>query len=156
MFNALNRKPNDMEVIKFINSQISGAFGDSISDIHFNQKQDFIAAANWDKTVLKTSLNFQVKIYEITPNAGISKTEFAFEGPVLSCKWNKVFVCLIFQDGTKLAAGSCDKTAKVFDITTGQSIKCATHDEAIKNVHWCDSNQTVLITGSWDKTIKVL
>lgn len=44
----------------------------------------------------------------------------------------------------------------MFDVTTGQSQQIAQHDAPIKVVKWIESPQGgVLVTGSWDKTLKV-
>ena len=44
----------------------------------------------------------------------------------------------------------------MFDPATGQSTQVAQHDAPIKVVRWVDAPQAgILVTGSWDKTIKV-
>lgn len=44
----------------------------------------------------------------------------------------------------------------MFDITTGQSTQVAQHDAPVKVVKWIDAPQAgILVTGSWDKTLKV-
>ena len=44
----------------------------------------------------------------------------------------------------------------MFDVATGQTIQVAQHDEPVKAVKWINMLHTgVLVTGSWDKTIKV-
>ena len=43
----------------------------------------------------------------------------------------------------------------MLDITTGQSTQVAQHDGPVKVVKWIDSPQAgILVTGSWDKTLK--
>ena len=68
-------------------------------------------------------------------------------GPVLSTHFSK--------DGSKLASGSADKTAKVFDLGSGQNQQVAAHDMPIKSVKFINVNGTeALATASWDKTLK--
>jgi WD40 repeat protein len=44
----------------------------------------------------------------------------------------------------------------MYDLTTGQTTQVAQHDAPIKSVGWVDAPQGgILVTGSWDKTIKV-
>lgn len=60
------------------------------------------------------------------------------------------------QDGTKILSGGADNAGRMFDVTTGQSSQVAMHDAPIKCVRWIESPQGgVLVTGSWDKTVKV-
>ena len=68
-------------------------------------------------------------------------------GPVLSTHFSK--------DGSKLASGSADKTAKMFDLGSGQNQQVAAHDMPIKAVKFISVNGTeALATASWDKTLK--
>lgn len=52
-------------------------------------------------------------------------------------------------------SGGADKTLRVMDVASGQvaSIPSA-HDLPIRTVRW-DSQNNTIITGSWDKTIRV-
>ena len=43
----------------------------------------------------------------------------------------------------------------MYDLQSGQSTQVAAHDAPIKSVRWIDSQNGILATGSWDKTIKV-
>ena len=63
------------------------------------------------------------------------------------------------QDGTKVAGGGADKAARMLDLganqTTAQQV--AAHDQPIRCVRFFEapqSNAAMLVTGSWDKTIK--
>jgi mRNA export factor len=49
--------------------------------------------------------------------------------------------------------GSCDKTAKIWDLATGQATQCAVHDQPVKSVFWVQEMNSV-VTASWDKTVK--
>lgn len=114
---------------------------DSISDMAFSPQSDYLAVASWDK---------KVRIYEIDAQGNSQgKTMFEHEGPVLSCCWSK--------DGQKVFGGGADKAARMLDLgaggTTAQQV--AVHDEPIKCVESIFVNgQHMLVTGSWDKTVK--
>ncbi|OSX57656.1 hypothetical protein POSPLADRAFT_1174191 [Postia placenta MAD-698-R-SB12] len=112
---------------------------DSISSLSFSSQADYLAVASWDNNV---------RIYEVGQNGQTQgKAMYAHQGPVLSVCWNK--------DGTKILSGGADNAGRMFDITTGQSTQVAQHDAPIKCVRWIESPQGgVLVTGSWDKTLK--
>ena len=45
---------------------------------------------------------------------------------------------------------------KCWDLASNQSIQVAAHDAPVKTCHWVKgSNYSCLMTGSWDKTLKV-
>ncbi|POW16816.1 hypothetical protein PSTT_00958 [Puccinia striiformis] len=58
-------------------------------------------------------------------------------------------------DGTKIISGGCDRAARVYDVSTGQSTQVAAHEAPIRKLAWLDINGAgLLATGSWDKTLK--
>jgi WD40 repeat protein len=69
------------------------------------------------------------------------------KGSVSSVAWN--------SDGKRLATGSADGTAKVWDTVTGQELFTLTgHTDAVTSVAWNPDGRR-LATGSRDKTAKV-
>lgn len=113
------------------------------------------------------------------------KAQTSHAAPVLDCCWHAVRIYLTskcpvglvvgqyyalghhtvidlsttihtLQDGTKILTASCDKTCKLWDLQSNQAIDVAQHAAPIKSVHWIQSpNYSVVVTGSWDKTLKV-
>ncbi|PWW72354.1 WD40 repeat-like protein [Tuber magnatum] len=120
---------------------ISSPPEDSISDLVFSKKSDLLAVASWDK---------RVRIYNVSgTGANSGKAIYPHEGPVLSVAWS--------DDGGKLASGGTDNAARLWDVTTGQSTQVAAHDNPIRSVRWFTpqgANAQMVITGSWDKTVK--
>jgi WD40 repeat protein len=111
---------------------------DSIADISFSPSAEILSVASWDN---------KVRIYEIGQGGVNGKAMYEHTGPVLSTHFSK--------DGSKLASGSADKTAKVFDLGSGQNQQVAAHDMPIKSVRFINVNGTeALATASWDKTLK--
>ena len=41
------------------------------------------------------------------------------------CYCTRMSVCIVVQDGTKVFTGSCDKTAKMWDLNSNQAIQVA-------------------------------
>ena len=51
-------------------------------------------------------------------------------------------------------AGGCDKTAKMWNLTTNQSTVVARHDAPIRHVFSVKDMSGMLVTGGWDKSIR--
>ena len=92
------------------------------------------------------------------------KAMYQHSGPVLGVCWNKVRVIYVYervllsiiQEGNKVFSGGADNAGRMLDITTGQSTQVAQHEAPVKVVKWIDAPQAgILVTGSWDKTLKV-
>lgn len=111
---------------------------DSISEVAFSPTAEILSVASWDN---------KVRIYEIGQGGANGKAMYEHTGAVLSTHFSR--------DGTKLASGSADKTAKLFDLGSGQNQQVAAHDMPIKSVKFISVNGTeALATASWDKTLK--
>ncbi|KAG8968128.1 hypothetical protein FRC03_008481 [Tulasnella sp. 419] len=111
---------------------------DSISALSFSPQADYLAVASWDN---------EVRIYAIGPNGqSEGKAMYKHEGPVLDVCWS--------ADGAKIFSGGADKAARMFDLNTQTSSQVASHDAPVKCVRWINAQGGILITGSWDKTLK--
>lgn len=77
----------------------------------------------------------------------MAKAAIPHDGPSLSCAWS--------GDGMKCFSGGADKTVKILDLSSGQTMSFAAHDQAVRSMRWVSAgNVQALVTGSWDKTIK--
>lgn len=114
---------------------------DSISAIRFSPQAELLAVSSWDK---------KVRIYEVASNGStIGKSFFDHEAPVLNCCWS--------ADGTKVFGAGADKAVRMHDLQSGgnTAVQVAAHDEPIRCVESIEiQQQPMLVTGSWDKTIK--
>ena len=58
------------------------------------------------------------------------------------------------DDVVPCRAGSCDKTVKMWNLATNQSQVVAKHDAPVRHVHYLKDMNNMLVTGSWDKTVR--
>lgn len=142
---------------------------DSIASLAFSPsalQQNFLVAGSWDcnlrcweveqtgKTVPKSMQMMGGAVLDLAwsdvPNLlSFSQIYFAYKQFYLNC-----FISL--QDGTKVFAASCDKMVKCWDLGSNQCVQVAAHDAPVSTCHWIKgSNYNCLMTGSWDKTLKV-
>lgn len=115
---------------------------DTVTDLAFSPLLDLLAVASWDK---------KVRIYEIDPNTGNSQGRALFEhdGPVFSARWS--------VDGARVCSGGADKQVKLFDLASQQSQQIGVHDapvRCVRSVQCGPTNTEVVVSGSWDKTLK--
>jgi mRNA export factor len=64
---------------------------------------------------------------------------------VLCSAWN--------ADGSAVFSGGCDNQVKKWDLATNQPMQVAGHDAPIRHLAWIPE-VNLLVTGSWDKTLK--
>lgn len=77
----------------------------------------------------------------------MAKAAIPHDGPSLTCAWS--------GDGMKCFSGGADKSVKLLDLSSGQSMSFAAHEQAIRSMRWISSgNVQALVTASWDKTLK--
>ncbi|EGD78076.1 mitotic checkpoint protein BUB3 [Salpingoeca rosetta] len=107
---------------------------DGISSVVFSPTSNLLLVASWDKTC---------RLYDVDSNT--LKFTFSHDAPVLDCA---------FLDDTTAFGAGIDKQLHKYDLTTGKSSVVGSHSEAIKCVE-CSIKHGVVITGSWDKTIKL-
>jgi len=122
---------------------------DSISSISINgttQKQtNMLISTSWDNTV---------NCYEIQSNQGkitniIAQSQIKHDAPVLCSDINSTDQVTVFS-------GGCDNTVRMWNVTQGPSGASiiGRHDSSVRCIkHLPDKN--VVVTGSWDKTLKV-
>jgi mRNA export factor len=146
--------------------QLASPPEDSISALSWSPVANHLAVSSWDD---------KVRIYDVTNSpTGNGVAVIDFGGPPLDCDWSKVcYLSYIFsvsfvlwkalltpaQDGQKVVGGGSDKTAKLLDLGSSGSPaqQVAAHDAPIRTIRFVDipnSNGPMIVTGSWDKTVK--
>lgn len=60
------------------------------------------------------------------------------------------------QEGNRVISAGADSAGRMYDVQTGQATQIAKHDAPIRVIKYVDTpNGGIVVTGSWDKTIKV-
>jgi len=117
--------------------EVANAATDGISCVTWSPVSNHLIAGSWDN---------QVRCWEVQANGtAVPKSSMAHDAPVLCASWS--------NDGARAYTGSCDKTAKVWDLATSSAVQVAAHAEPVKNCFWVQE-MNCLVTASWDKTIK--
>jgi len=96
-----------------------------------------------NRSLLASSWDANVRLYDIQTNE--LKTSYHHKAAVLDC---------CFSDRHHTYSGGLDKNIKFFDINTASEKVVGNHIKAVKCVEF-SVYSNVLITGSWDATIKL-
>lgn len=132
---ASSINPNgDYEVIPHPN--------ESVSQIAWHPSSQYLVASAWDNTVRCWKVNRLEGCFGTEAKAYISH-----DAPVLSTCFN--------HDGTTVFSGGCDNVVLSWDLITNQSVVATEHSAPVKFVHWL-ADKNLLMTGSWDQTVKFL
>ena len=132
---------------------------DGISSLSWSPDGRFVVATAWDNSVRCYEVAVQMSGtglqtggligQQATPNAQINAAQRAqtnLDGPVL---------CSAFSaDGASVFAAGCDQTVRQWNLATNQATTVGKHDGPIKNVYCVKEANNMIITGSWDQTIK--
>lgn len=116
---------------KFIKADINP--DDTISEISFHPNMPLIAVSSWDKTI---------RFYSIE-NGLLQKLVVNTDEPLLCLSFDKT--------GSSLFAGSVNGKVFKYDLNCNKTINLPLHESGVKGIRFYNN---LLITGSWDKTIK--
>jgi cell cycle arrest protein BUB3 len=108
---------------------------DGITAMHILENR-FLLVSSWDTNV---------RLYDLSINS--QKTSYQHKAGVLDC-------CFQDRDRNIIYSGGIDRQLKQFDAVSGVEKVIGTHEKAIKCVDF-SSFQDVVITGSWDSTVKL-
>ncbi|XP_046844256.1 mitotic checkpoint protein BUB3-like [Xenia sp. Carnegie-2017] len=108
---------------------------DTISSVNFSPKSaNFLLVSSWDDSV---------RLYDVVGNK--QRLTYNHKGPVLDC---------CFSDGVHCFSGGLDCALKTYDFNASAEQELGRHEAAIKCVEFCNQ-MGVVVTGSWDKTVKL-
>jgi cell cycle arrest protein BUB3 len=117
--------------------KLDNAPQDGITSVRFSETQaSLLMATSWDKSV---------RLYDISKNRQLMR--YDHEAAVLDG-------CLSV-DSLRSFSGGLDKTLCAFDLTTQKITQIGSHAEAIKSVCTVPGSTYLVITGSWDKKVKL-
>mmetsp|Transcript_9758 Transcript_9758/g.36354 ORF Transcript_9758/g.36354 Transcript_9758/m.36354 type:complete len:352 (-) Transcript_9758:162-1217(-) len=132
--------------------EIPNAASDSISEIAFCPTQDFLAASDWSGTV--SCWQIQKNLNAAAPHnfQAQPKVQYKHKAPALCCA--------ITHDG-KIVSGGCDNVARIKALpganlgtsNNATELEFGKHDAPIKAIRPVQ-DINMIITGSWDKTLK--
>jgi len=115
--------------------KLTDAPTEGISSVSFSPTtSQFLLASSWDRSV---------RIYDI----GADKIRFRYDHPVPvldSC----------FLDSVNTWSGDIKGNVFAYNINTGSQIQTGQHNDAVRCIEFCPE-VGVLVTGSWDKTIRL-
>lgn len=116
--------------------ELNHTISDGISNVTFgpSMQTKFLLASSWDSGVY---------LHDVCANKSIHS--YTHKAPVLDC---------CFSDEVRAYSGGLDKTLKTIDFNSQKDECIGVHEAPIKCVNYCNE-LNCLITGSWDKTIKV-
>lgn len=108
---------------------------DTVSELSFSPLHSLVAVSSWDGTV---------RTYDPTNPYSTGNSVVNVNKPLLSCCFSKETPSLVF-------AGAVDGSLHMIDLQTNQTSSFQAHSEGIKSARYFSN---MLVTGSWDKTIK--
>lgn len=108
---------------------------DGISAVKFGpNSSQFLLVSSWDTSV---------RLYDVTSNT--MRMKYSHPTPVLDC---------CFYDAVHSYSGGLDQVVKVYDFNASSETIVGKHDAAVRAVEYCP-DVNVVITGSWDQTVKM-
>jgi len=108
---------------------------DGVTAVKFSPtSSNFLIASSWDKSV---------RLYDVGNNN--MRIKYAHNGAVLDC---------CFSNAVTSYSGGLDAMLKSYDFNTASETILGMHEKPIKCVEYC-APLGIIITGSWDATIKL-
>jgi len=108
---------------------------DGVTNVQFSPNSaQYLLVSSWDSSV---------RLYDI--NANTMRIQYKHSAPVLDCT---------FHDAVHAYSGDCDNNLKMYDFNAGQEKTIGSHRAPIRCVEYC-SDGNVIVTGSWDSSVKL-
>jgi mRNA export factor len=109
---------------------------DTVSEMAFSPLHNLMATSSWDSSI---------RIYDPTnPYSASNNTVTNTAKPLLTC-------CFSTEVPSQAFAGAADGSLHMLDLQTSQLSSFQAHNEGVKAVRFY---QNMLVSGSWDKTVK--
>lgn len=97
---------------------------------------NLFTAGGWNKDVC---------VWDVNASGIQAKAKISLTHPVLSTCW--------MNDGSAVFASGCDSKVTMWNLASNKTVTVGQHAAPIKSCHYIPEVQ-MLVTGSWDKTIK--
>ncbi|EIW71496.1 hypothetical protein TREMEDRAFT_22615, partial [Tremella mesenterica DSM 1558] len=111
---------------------------DGISSLAWSSDSTRLLVASWD-TVCFILFDGRIHVQD-------SRCRFSHPAAVLAVTFG--------SSSSEAFSGGLDKRVRHWDFTTGHCRVLGKHEEAVSSIIWC-ADQKILITGSWDRTLRV-
>ncbi|EAT40825.1 AAEL007469-PA [Aedes aegypti] len=116
-------------------TQIQNAPSDIISSVKFSPNTNqFLLVSSWDSSV---------RLYDVVNNT--LRQKYYHDAPVLDCA---------FHDSVRTVSAGLDNLVKLYDLNTHAESILGSHDAGVKCVEY-SSKANGILTGSWDKTVRL-
>jgi len=115
--------------------ELANSPSDGISNIRFGEKGEHLLVSSWDSSV---------RLYDVHRNQ--FKFQYNSKAAVLDCS---------FTDPFHSVSGGLDLQLKYVDLNTRQEHVLGEHAQAIRCVEYSKFVDSLVITGSWDATVKL-
>lgn len=130
--------------------EISKPPSDGITSVEWLNHTNHLVATSWDKTV---SL-YKINVNDSHSNSNKDENKVNNELVDRYSHDAGVLDCSISSDDLTIFSGGCDNKLNSYNIKTKKKQLIGSHDATIRCVEYC-GEQNMIITGSWDKTLKV-
>ncbi|KAI5191221.1 mRNA export factor [Nematocida minor] len=121
---------------------VQQAPSDSISSIKYSPCEDILTACSWDGSV-----------YIYAPSNPNSHETMSLKTSIPNPNGSPILCSCFSGDGRYLFTGSADGVIRAVDMTSGNMSELGSHSMAVSCMAF--TNAMTLMSGSWDKTVKV-
>lgn len=117
--------------------EVPGTPNDGISSLNFSPVANHLAATSWSGQAL---------LWDVQAGGqAVPKAAITLEKPPLCSAW--------LPDGGTVVVGSCDGAARAWNLATNQQQQVAQHAAPVRHCAYIPA-MSLLVTASWDKTLK--
>ncbi|KAJ8612583.1 hypothetical protein CTAYLR_009796 [Chrysophaeum taylorii] len=120
---------------------------DGISSLSFSPNNRYLVSGSWDKCV---------RCHEVAVQDG----GFGGASPQINAQFraqithDEPVLCAGFSDDATVLSGGCDGVAKAWRLGDARGTAVGKHDAPIKSIFAVNMMGPLVLTGSWDKTIR--
>lgn len=139
---------------------ISEPPSDGISCVQWFNHSNHLVATSWDKSVSIYKINDKhtdVDDADHSNNAANADADSKSNDELLHRYSHEAGVldCTVSTDDLTIFTGGCDNALCSFDVKKSVKTSIGSHNEPIRCVETCGNLSNMIVTGSWDKTLRI-